>query len=64
MTVVLDDEDEGHAVLTVTTGKGDYVLDNKKEDILLWSKTGYRFSGDGNRSPTPTYGRRSLIPNP
>ena len=43
MTVVLDNEDEGHAVLTATTDKGDYVLDNKKENILLWSKTGYRF---------------------
>ena len=32
-----------HAVLTVTTDKGDLVLDNKKEDILLWSMTGYRF---------------------
>ena len=39
VTVVLDNEDEGHVVLTVTTDKGDYVLDNKKEDILLWSKT-------------------------
>jgi predicted transglutaminase-like cysteine proteinase len=43
VTVVLDDEDEGHAVLTVTTDKGDYVLDNMKGDILLWSKTGYGF---------------------
>jgi predicted transglutaminase-like cysteine proteinase len=43
VTVVLDNEDEGHAVLTASTEKGDYVLDNKKEDILLWSKTGYRF---------------------
>lgn len=43
VTVVLDNEDEGHAVLTVTTDKGDYVLDNKKEDIHLWSMTGYRF---------------------
>jgi predicted transglutaminase-like cysteine proteinase len=43
VTVVLDNQNEGHAVLTVTTDKGDYVLDNKKEDILLWSKTGYRF---------------------
>jgi predicted transglutaminase-like cysteine proteinase len=30
-------------VLTVTTDKGDYVLDNQREDILLWSETGYRF---------------------
>ena len=43
VTVVLDNGDEGHAVLTVTADKGDLVLDNKKEDILLWSMTGYRF---------------------
>ena len=42
VTVVLN-QNEGHAVLTVTTDKGDYVLDNEKEDILLWSNTGYRF---------------------
>ena len=30
-------------MLTVTTNKGDYVLDNQNEGILLWSKTGYRF---------------------
>ncbi len=43
VTVVRDRNDEGHAVLTVTTNKGDYVLDNQNEDILLWSETGYRF---------------------
>ena len=43
VTVVRDKKDEGHAVLTVTTDKGDYVLDNQNEDILLWSETGYRF---------------------
>jgi predicted transglutaminase-like cysteine proteinase len=43
VTVVRDKRDEGHAVLTVTTDKGDYILDNQNEDILLWSKTGYRF---------------------
>src|SRR5438552_4652122 len=37
VTVVLANEDEGHAVLTVTTDNGDYVLDNKREDILPWS---------------------------
>jgi predicted transglutaminase-like cysteine proteinase len=30
-------------VLTVTTDKGDYVLDNQNDQILLWWKTGYRF---------------------
>jgi predicted transglutaminase-like cysteine proteinase len=43
VTVVRDEKDEGHAVLTVTTDKGDYILDNQNEDILLWSDTGYRF---------------------
>ena len=43
VTMVRDKKDEGHAVLTVTTDEGDYVLDNQKDDILLWSKTGYRF---------------------
>ena len=43
VTVVRDRNGEGHAVLTVTTNKGDYVLDNQNGDILLWSETGYRF---------------------
>jgi predicted transglutaminase-like cysteine proteinase len=43
VTVVRDKKGEGHAVLTVTTDNGDYVLDNQNEDILLWWKTGYRF---------------------
>ena len=43
VAVVRDKKEEGHAVLTVTTDKGDYVLDNQTEHILLWSKTGYRF---------------------
>jgi predicted transglutaminase-like cysteine proteinase len=29
VTVVHDKNDKGHAVLTVTTDKGDYVLDNQ-----------------------------------
>jgi predicted transglutaminase-like cysteine proteinase len=43
VTVVRDKKGEGHAVLTVISDKGDYVLDNQNEDILLWWKTGYRF---------------------
>jgi predicted transglutaminase-like cysteine proteinase len=43
ITVVRDKDGDGHAVLTVTTDKGDYVLDNQTEKILLWSDTGYRF---------------------
>jgi predicted transglutaminase-like cysteine proteinase len=43
VTVVRDKDGDGHAVLTVRTDKGDYVLDNQIEKILLWSDTGYRF---------------------
>ena len=43
ITVVRDRKGEGHAVLTVKTDKGEFVLDNQNEDILLWSDTGYRF---------------------
>ena len=43
VTVVRDSKGEGHAVLTVTTNKGDYILDNQNENILLWFETGYRF---------------------
>jgi predicted transglutaminase-like cysteine proteinase len=43
LTVVRGKDEEAHAVLTVTTDKGDYVLDNISPDILLWSRTGYRF---------------------
>ena len=43
ITVVRDKRGDGHAVLTVKTDKGDYILDNQAEDVLLWSDTGYRF---------------------
>jgi len=43
ITVVRDKKDEGHAVLTVKTDKGDFVLDNQAEEILHWIDTGYRF---------------------
>jgi len=43
ITVVRDLKGEGHAVLTVKTDKGEYVLDNQEEEVLLWSETKYRF---------------------
>jgi predicted transglutaminase-like cysteine proteinase len=43
ITVVLDEKNEGHAVLTVSTDAGDYILDNRRNDILLWNETGYTF---------------------
>ncbi len=43
ITVVLDERREGHAVLTVATNAGDFILDNRRNEILLWSETGYSF---------------------
>jgi predicted transglutaminase-like cysteine proteinase len=43
MTVVSDRKGEGHAVLTVTTDQGDFVLDNQITEVVAWSDTGYRF---------------------
>jgi len=43
MTIVRDQEDNGHTVLTVKTDKGDFILDNMVEDIRSWDATGYKF---------------------
>ena len=43
ITVVLDENGDGHAVLTLTTDKGDLVLDNRRQDILRWNESGYIF---------------------
>jgi predicted transglutaminase-like cysteine proteinase len=43
ITVVRDKRGDGHAILTVKTDKGEFVLDNQNDQILLWSDTGYRF---------------------
>ncbi|MDK9696061.1 MAG: transglutaminase-like cysteine peptidase [Siculibacillus sp.] len=43
VTVVIDHNGEGHAVLTVKTDHGDFVLDNMRDDVLAWVRTGYRF---------------------
>ena len=43
ITVVLDGNNAGHAVLTVRTDLGDYVLDNQSADVLSWQDTPYRF---------------------
>ncbi len=41
VAVVLTPQGERHAVLTIATDKGDYVLDNLHENIRPWSETGY-----------------------
>ncbi len=43
ITVVREANGNGHAILTVKTDKGEFVLDNQVEKIVLWSDSGYRF---------------------
>jgi len=43
ITVVRDKKGDGHAVLTVKTNRGEFVLDNQETEVLAWNKTGYRF---------------------
>ena len=43
ITVVRDENNEGHAVLTVRTDKGDFVLDNKRREVMRWTDTPYTF---------------------
>ncbi len=43
ITVVRKPDGEGHAVLTVRTQSGDFVLDNLNNDVKLWTETRYSF---------------------
>jgi predicted transglutaminase-like cysteine proteinase len=43
MTVVRDEKNEGHAVLTARTTQGDYILDNKVDVVRLWNQTPYHY---------------------
>ncbi len=43
ITVVRKPDGEGHAVLSVRTKRGDYILDNLNDEVLSWEATGYRF---------------------
>ncbi len=43
ITVVRDKKGDGHAVLTVKTNKGEFILDNQEPQVLPWNKTGYHF---------------------
>jgi predicted transglutaminase-like cysteine proteinase len=43
ITVVKDLEGEGHAILTVKTSRGEFVLDNLNDRVTAWADTGYKF---------------------
>lgn len=43
ITVVRKPDGEGHAVLTLRTSEGDFVLDNLEDEIKHWRQTPYRY---------------------
>ncbi len=43
ITVVLDQKNQGHAVLTAVTDLGDLILDNQESKIRRWNQTPYRY---------------------
>src|SRR5690606_32640757 len=43
ITVVRKPDREGHAVLTVRTDHGDFILDNLTDAVLPWQETRYTF---------------------
>lgn len=43
ITVVLQPNGEGHAVLTVRTDRGEFILDNMRNKVLHWAETEYTF---------------------
>jgi predicted transglutaminase-like cysteine proteinase len=55
ITVVRDKKNDGHAVLTVKTNRGEFILDNQEEEILAWNKTGYRFVKRQSQSDPNTW---------
>ncbi len=71
MTVVREHNGEGHAVLTVRTSEGDFILDNLTDRIKLWSNTGYQYIEHQSQSdpnwwvgiPQPTAGS-TVQPDP
>ena len=43
ITVVRDGKGDGHAVLTVRTDRGEFILDNQNAAVVPWYESGYRF---------------------
>lgn len=66
ITVVRKPDGEGHAVLTVRTDKGDFVLDNLTDAVRSFDETGYRYlkrqaSNDAGRWVSIRGGSASLV---
>jgi predicted transglutaminase-like cysteine proteinase len=50
MTVVTDETGSGHALLTVRTDQGDFLLDNLTDDMKRWDQTSYLFVSRENQN--------------
>jgi Predicted periplasmic protein len=66
ITVVRKPDGEGHAVLTLRTSEGDYVLDNLVDEVRPWRETPYRYlkrqaSADSGRWVTIENGADVLV---
>lgn len=62
LTVVLDDQQEGHAVLTLATSEGDFTLDNRRDGVRRWSDSDYTFLK--RQSPRDPRDWQALAPAP
>jgi predicted transglutaminase-like cysteine proteinase len=63
MTVVLDEQGMGHAVLMVRTNLGDFVLDNKRDAVLAWQETGYHYvKREGENGSTWVWLGSQIVP--
>lgn len=60
ITVVLQPNGEGHAVLTVRTTDGDFILDNLRSGIRPWWQTEYAFMAEAGRWQSKRCGKSSI----
>lgn len=66
ITVVRKPDGEGHAVLTLTTATGDFILDNLADTVKLWTHTPYTYlkrqaASDAGRWVTIENGREMFV---
>ena len=62
VAIVITPNDERHAVLTVATDRGDYVLDNLRQDLRPWRDAGYQWIA--RQDATSASGWAALDPLP
>ena len=65
VTVVKDSHNDGHAILTVKTNRGEFVLDNLSSEIKPWTASGYRFvkrQSQGNPNVWVSVGEPTAAP--